>query len=79
MKGVRSGLNVWCVYLCVCVYLIRVNDIVICSPRSWEAQRNLIGLSFVTFIIIAGLSKLTDLQRGCENTAGNKYQTVYKY
>lgn len=44
-------------------------------------QQNLIRLDFVivTFIIIARLSKLTDLQRGRENTAGKKYQTVYKF
>lgn len=44
-------------------------------------QQNLIWPGFVTFIITARLSKLTDLQTDHENTAGNKKKnlTLDKY
>lgn len=41
--------------------------------------QNVIRLLSDACIIITGWSKLTDSQPDRENTAGNKYQTVYKY
>lgn len=74
------------VYMCVhsivdpCKWHCNLQPMIMGNSMKRE-QQNLIRLDFVivTFIIIARLSKLTDLQRDRENTAGKKYQTVYKF
>lgn len=67
------------VYMCVhsivdpCKWHCNLQPMIMGNSMKRE-QQNLIRLDFVivTFIIIARLSKLTDLQRDRENTAGKK-------